>query len=63
MIVEGSDDAINTYSYVAAFQRELVEASQSKWKIVDFRFNGPIERIQMSRRLYDYPDYRETMIQ
>jgi import inner membrane translocase subunit TIM44 len=42
-IVEGSEDDIRAYSYVAAFQRELNEENgELRWKIVDFMLNGAI---------------------
>ena len=42
-IVEGSEDDIRAYSYVAAFQREYdAEKGELNWKIVDFMLNGAI---------------------
>jgi import inner membrane translocase subunit TIM44 len=42
-IVEGSEDDIRAYSYVAAFQREYdEEKGELNWKIVDFMLNGAI---------------------
>jgi len=42
-IVEGAEDDIRAYSYIAAFQREYDETKQElKWKIVDFMLNGAI---------------------
>jgi len=41
--VEGSEDDIRAYSYIAAFQREYDETKQElNWKIVDFMLNGAI---------------------
>jgi import inner membrane translocase subunit TIM44 len=42
-IVEGSEDDIKAYSYVAAFQREYNEESgELNWKIIEFMMNGAI---------------------
>lgn len=42
-IVEGSEDDIKAYSYVAALQREYDEKNgELNWKIVDFMLNGAI---------------------
>lgn len=42
-IVEGSEDDIKAYIYVAAFQREYDEDNKAlNWKIVDFMLNGAI---------------------
>jgi len=42
-IVEGSEDDIRAYSYVAAFQREYdADKGELNWKIVDFMLNGAI---------------------
>lgn len=60
-VVEGSEDAIRTYSFVAAFQREF-EDDTARWKIADFRFNGPIVRHQLIRHIQDTPDYRSAMV-
>ena len=43
VIVEGSEDDIKAYSYVAAFRREYnPETGKLKWKVVDFMLNGAI---------------------
>jgi import inner membrane translocase subunit TIM44 len=42
-IVEGSEDDIKAYSYVAAFQREYnEETGELNWKIIEFMMNGAI---------------------
>ena len=42
-IVEGAEDDIRAYSYVAVFQREYNEQEgELNWKIVDFMLNGAI---------------------
>jgi len=42
-IVEGSEDDIRAYSYVAAFQRDYdEEKGELNWKVVDFMLNGAI---------------------
>ena len=42
-IVEGAEDDIRAFSYVAAFQREYdEEKGELNWKIIDFRLNGAI---------------------
>jgi mitochondrial import inner membrane translocase subunit TIM44 len=42
-IVEGSEDDIKAYSYVAAFQREYNEENgELNWKIIEFMMNGAI---------------------
>jgi len=45
-IVEGSEDDIRAYSYVAAFQRNYdEEKGELNWKIIDFMLNGAIAYI------------------
>jgi import inner membrane translocase subunit TIM44 len=42
-VVEGAEDDIRAYSYVAVFQREYNEKEgELNWKIVDFMLNGAI---------------------